>query len=237
MPKILFYAGTAFCLFLALTSGAEAARELQNGRLAFAALPMTANAAWAIAATLVVGLGIATMFLRMAALLAARNLFAAFLALLATGGAVVSLAGVLLLQWRLSAIPAVGVLQEIHFAGFMALGFFVSLSLLSLRPYFSIQASRFLSALVFFPLPLFVLVLAQEMFVSASPAPLPAPSPASLTYFAVLAVLFLAIAVHCIRHRYLFLEMTNLRELLDSRVDPGSRHGHGRPIGGVAFDS
>jgi hypothetical protein len=29
--------------------------------------------------------------------------------------------------------------------------------------------------------------------------------------------------------------MTNLRELLDSRVDPGSRHG--RPIGGVAFDS
>ncbi|HET7436334.1 MAG TPA: hypothetical protein VFN10_16610 [Thermoanaerobaculia bacterium] len=239
MPKIVFYAGTAFCLFLALTSGAEAARELQDGGLSFAALPATANATanamWAIAVALLAGLGIATMFLRMAALLAARNLFAAFLALLAVGGAVVSLAGVLLLQWRVATVGVTGGLGEVHFAGFMALGFFVSLSLLSLRPYFNIQASRFLSALVFFPLPLFVLVLAQEMFVSASPAPLPASSPASRTFFGVLAVLFFAIAVHCIRHRYLFLEMTNLRELLDSRVDPGSRHG--RPIGGVAFDS
>ena len=49
------------------------------------------------------------------------------------------------------------------------------------------------------------------------------------------AILFVSIAIHSIRHRHLFLEMTNLRELLDSRVDPASRHG--RPIGGVAFDS
>ena len=45
-----------------------------------------------------------------------------------------------------------------------------------------------------------------------------------------------AIAVHCVRHRHLFLEMTNLRELLDSRVDPAGR-GTRRHIGGVAFDS
>ena len=38
MPKVLFYAGTAFCLFLALTSAAESARELQGGSLAFVAL-------------------------------------------------------------------------------------------------------------------------------------------------------------------------------------------------------
>ncbi|HVR40503.1 MAG TPA: hypothetical protein VMU84_15510 [Thermoanaerobaculia bacterium] len=44
----------------------------------------------------------------------------------------------------------------------------------------------------------------------------------------MLAVLFFSIAVHCIRHRHLFLEMTNLRELLDSRS---------RTIGHVAFDS
>ena len=36
MPKLLFYAGTAFCLFLALTSAAESMREVQGGMVAFA---------------------------------------------------------------------------------------------------------------------------------------------------------------------------------------------------------
>lgn len=241
MPKLLFYAGTAFCLLLALISGAEAARELRNGTLAFAALPAGGEAVWAIVAAFLTGLAISGLFLRMAALLAARNLFAAFVALLAVTSATVTLAAVLFLQWRMTALAGEadaaggGPLDEIHFAAFMALGFFVSLSILSLRPYFSIQASRFLSALVFFPLPLFVLIVAQEMFIRTSAAPLPAASPASRTFFGVLAVLFVSVAVHSIRHRHLFLEMTNLRELLDSRVDPTSRPK--RSIGGVAFDS
>ena len=46
-------------------------------------------------------------------------------------------------------------------------------------------------------------------------------------------VLFFAIGVHCIRHRHMFLEMTNLRELLESRLD----HGKERVIGRVAYDS
>jgi len=241
MPKVLFYTGTAFCLFLALISAAEAARELRDGALAFAALPAGPYALWTIVVAFFSGLAIAALFLRMAALLAARNLFAAFVALLAVTAATFTLAAVLFLQWRMTALDAVPVagigttLDEIHFAAIMALGFFVSLSILSLRPYFSIQASRFLSALVFFPMPLFALIVSQEMFLRTSTAPLPASSPASRVFFAVLALLFVSIAVHSIRHRHLFLEMTNLRELLDSRVDPGSRHG--RPIGGVAFDS
>ena len=233
MPKVLFYAGTAFCIFLALTSAGEATRELRGSALAFVAVPETARASSAIAVGLVAALAIAALFLRMAALLAARNLFAALMAVLCVAGATASLAGLLLLQWRLNAVPGEA-MAELHFAGFMAAGFFVSLSLLSLRPYFSIQASRFLSALVFFPLPLFVLVLAQEMFVTASPAPLPPSTPASRVFFSVLALLFLSIAVHCIRHRHLFLEMTNLRELLDGRADPAR---NGRAIGGVAFHS
>lgn len=233
MPKVLFYAGTAFCLLLALISAGEAARELLDGVVAFAALPETPYAPWAIVGAFVSGLAIAALFLRMAALLAARNLFAAFVALLSVTAATFALACVLFLQWRITAVDGAQ-LNEVHFAAVMALGFFLSLSLLALRPYFSIQASRFLSALVFFPLPLFALIVAQEMFLRTTSAPLPASSPASLVYFAVLAVLFVSIAVHSIRHRHLFLEMTNLRELLDSRVDPGSRS---RPIGGVAFDS
>ena len=198
------------------------------------ALPESENASAAIALALVAGLAVAGLFLRMAALLAARNLFAAFVALLTVTAAMTSLAAVLFLQWRISS-GAGQEAGEIHFAAMMTVGFFVSLSLLALRPYFSIQASRTLSALVFFPLPLYLLALAHEMFVSVSPAPLPAVTTASRVYFSVLALLFLAIAVHCIRHRHLFLEMTNLRELLDSRVDPAGRPA--RPIGGVAFDS
>lgn len=234
MPKVLFYTGTAVCLFLALTSGAEVARELRAGVLTFAAVPAGAYAFWAIGAALVSGLAIAGLFLRMAALLAARNLFGAFVALVAVTAATTSLAGVLFLQWRIIVVPSAS-LHELHFAATMVLGFFISLSLLSLRPYFSIQASRFLSAMVFFPLPLFGLIVAQEMLLRTSPLPLPAASPASRVFFGVLSLLFFSIAVHSIRHRHLFLETTNLRELLDSPVDPGSRSG--RPIGGVAFDS
>lgn len=234
MPKVLFYAGTAFCLFLALVSGAEVARELRDGGLVFIALPASATPVAAIAVAFLSGLAIAALFLRMAALLAARNLFAAFVAVVAVTGATATLAAVLIVQWRLTTVAGAA-LHEIHFAALMLFGFFLSLSLLSLRPYFSIQASRFLSATVFFPLPLFAMIVAQEMFVASSPAPLPVSTPASMVYFSVLGLLFFSIAVHCIRHRHLFLEMTNLRELLDSRVDPTARHG--RPIGGVAFDS
>jgi hypothetical protein len=233
MPKLLFYAGTAFLLFLTLVSAGELTGEFRTGELGFAALPASGRAPWAILTAFCAGLAVAALFLRMAALLAARNLFAAFVAGLSVTGAMITLAAVLLVQYRVTA-AAVTDLGEVHLAALMALGLFVSLSLLSLRPYFTVQASRFLSALVFFPLPLFVLVLAQEMFVAASPAPLPAATPASGVFFGVLAVLFFSIAVHCIRHRHLFLEISNLRELLDSRVDPGTRTGR---IGGVAFDS
>ena len=244
MPKILFYAGTAFCLFLALTSAAEIARELRSSSVAFGALDangtISPNAPWAILVALVTGLATSVIFLRMAALLAARNLFGAFLAVFAVTGAIASLASVLLLQARIVSLSRLGVapelLSEIHFAGWLVLGYFVSLSLLALRPYFRVQASRVLSALVFFPLPLFVLLLVQELFVGGSRAPLPGATPASVVFFGVVSVLFFAIAVHCIRHRHLFLEMTNLRELLAGRIDPTAPVVR-RPIGGVAFDS
>jgi hypothetical protein len=247
MPKILFYTGTAFCLFVALTSAAESIVELQGGGVAFAALHsngiLSARAPWAIVVALLAGLAVAVIFVRMAALLAARNLFGAFLALLCVAGAIAALSAVLLLQSRMIVSLRHGVqtpvgqwLSEMHLAGFLLLGYFVSLSLLALRPYFRIQASRILSALVFLPLPIFALVITQELFVHASTAPLPASSPASLGYFSILSILFFSISVHCIRHRHLFLEMTNLRELLDGRFDPSARTSR-RPIGGVAFDS
>jgi hypothetical protein len=226
MPKVLFYAGIAFCLFLALGSAAESARQLQGASLAFAALgpfgaPAVARAAWTVVVALAAGFAAAAIFVRMAALLAPRNLFGAFFAVFSAIGSMLTLSATMLLQWRMvvllhrgTASPALG---ELHFVACLLLGFFVSLTLLSVRPYFRIQASRVLSALVSFPLPIFALVVVQELFVSASHAPLPASSPASTAWFATIAVLFFSVAVHCVRHRHLFIEATNLRELLDRR--------------------
>jgi hypothetical protein len=239
MPKFLFYTGTAFCLFLALSSAASALRDLEDGSSSFIAIGgiVTTHAAWAILVALFASLAVSAIFLRMAALVAARNLFAAFVAVFSVSAAVASLVFVLMLQLRMLRSRTVfESLSDTHLASVFALGWFVSATLLAMRPYFRVQASRILSILVFLPLPLFALIVGQELFVNASRAPLPAATPAVIVYFAVLSVLFFSIAVHCVRHRYLFLEMTNLRELLDSRVDPAARATR-RTIGGVAFDS
>ncbi len=238
MPKVLFYAGTGFCLFLALSSAAGFAAQLERGTLSFVAVhgsgvTASAAAAWSIIVALLAGMTAAAILVRMAALLAARNLFGAFVALLSITAAILSLAWTLLLQSRMLMLvrqrAAWEEIAQLHVVAFLMLGCFVSLTFLALRPYFSVQASRVLAALVFFPFPLFCLILIQELFVSTPLAPLPPATPASLVFFAVVALLFFAIAVHCIRHRHMFLEMTNLRELLDSRAQRG--------IGGVAFDS
>jgi hypothetical protein len=243
MPKALFYTGTAFCLFLALAAAAGVAQQFR-GAMTFVAVHggavSTAPAsAWGIVVALVAGMAAAAILLRMAALLAARNLFGAFLAVFCVGGAVVSLAAVVLLQSRMVVAarhvraPLGDAIMQMHFAAVMMLGYFVSLSFLALRPYFRVQASRFLSASVFFPLPLFLLILMQELFVSGSHAALPSVTPASTVFFAATALLFFAIGVHCIRHRHMFLETTNLRELMESRLDQGKE----RVIGRVAYDS
>jgi len=244
MPKPLFYIGIVCCVFLAVAAAGSLAQELDGTPVSFIALHGQTIAsgsapAWAIVVALLAAVAVAAILLRMAALLAARNLFGAFLALFSVSAAVFSLAWVVVLQVRMLALArrrlAIGGdLGEMHLAAVMMLAYFVALSFFALRPYFKIQASRFLSALVFFPLPLFMLILVQELFVAASIAPLPATTPASIVFLGVVAMLFFSIAVHCVRHRHMFIEMTNLRELLEPRIDPGRG---ARAVGRVAFDS
>jgi hypothetical protein len=238
MPRFLFYAGTGFCLFLALSAAAGFAVQLDGGTMSFiavrgAGVTASAAAAWGIVVALLAGMAVAAIFVRMAALLAARNLFGAFVALLSITAAMLTLAWTLLLQSRMVMLArqgaAVDGVAQLHFAAVLMLGCFVSITFLALRPYFSVQASRALAALVFFPFPLYCLILIQELFVSTPLQALPPATPASVVFFALVALLFFAIAVHCIRHRHIFLEMTNLRELLDSRAHRG--------VGGMAFDS
>jgi len=241
MPKPLFYIGTASCVFLALSAVASVVRQLEGATVAFLGVRGTgmiggAVAGWAMVMALLAAAGVAAILVRMAALLAARNLFGAFMALFSVCAAIVSLAWVVVLQVRMLSMVRQGLaisgsVGQMHFAAVLMLGYFVALSFLALRPYFRIQASRFLSALVFFPLPLFLVILAQELFVTASRALVPSSTPASMVFLATIAMLAFAIAVHCMRHRHMFIEMTNLRELLEPRVDPARRS-----IGGVAFE-
>lgn len=232
MPRILFYAGTAFCLFVALSSAAEGIRQLAAGGSLVLPLvgPGVAGSALFVVVSVMAGIAIASIFLRMAALLAPRNLFGAFFAVFSVTAAVTALVSLALFR---GIAPADGSLARIAVAVTITFGFFVALAILSLRPYFRVQASRFLSLAVFFPLPLFAATILPNLF-GAGEA-LPMSSPASALFFASLAMVFFAISVHCVRHRYPFIEPTNLREILDARVDPA-----GRPIrlgGGVAFDS
>ena len=252
MPKVLFYVGTAFSLFLGLCCATLALHQFQGSGMSIVAMHgdhLTAHGrgVWAILVALVATLAVACILLRMAALLAPRDLFGAFVALFAVTASIVTMSALLFMQTRMlmtarmasTSFAGVQSLSDLHFAATMMLGGFVSLSLLALRPYFRVQASRVLSALVFFPLPLFVLIVVQELHLAASHAALPASSPASQVFFALLGTLFFAISVHCIRHRYIFLELTNLRELLDGRVDAAGKSA-GRPMrisGGIAFDS
>src|SRR3954467_14318733 len=104
MPKFLFYSGTAFCLFLALSSAAVALRNFDHRGAGFIAVGASwggAPAAAAILVALIACLSAAAIFLRMATLVAARNLFAAFVSLFAVTGSVGSLVWLAMLQSRL----------------------------------------------------------------------------------------------------------------------------------------
>ncbi|HEX3071624.1 MAG TPA: hypothetical protein VHX14_23885, partial [Thermoanaerobaculia bacterium] len=139
MPKFFFYAGTAFCLFLALCAAAGLMSQAEGGPMVFAALrgavvSGTNAAAWAILVALIAGVATSAILIRMAALLAARNVFGALFALLATTASVIALVWTLLLQARMLMMVRHGLgyaeLAPLHFAALMMLGCLVSLAFL-----------------------------------------------------------------------------------------------------------
>src|SRR5262245_66061804 len=107
MPKFLFFVGTGFCLFLALSAAAVVAAQLDGGAMTFVALRGSAVSgsvagAWSVVVALLTGMAVAAILVRMATLLAARNLFGAFVALLSVTAAMLALAWTLLLQSRMT---------------------------------------------------------------------------------------------------------------------------------------
>lgn len=230
MPRTMFYAGVFFCGMLALAAAVQSFFAL------WVAFPISASVTLSVALVILLAtVPVAALFLRMASLLAARNLFGALFATFAIACAAVA-SGVFavlqihnaLVNQRLAGVISTLPIDfapapiQLNLATGYATAFFLAIALIALRPYFQVQSSRFLSALVVMPLVAFVWVLGEQMLVAGALEIL--RSPVFVISMMLVAVVFASIAIHSIRHRPLFVEVTNLRELLD----PGLR---------VAFDS
>ncbi|HVT43807.1 MAG TPA: hypothetical protein VMT00_05405 [Thermoanaerobaculia bacterium] len=238
MPKSLFYSGVVSCGLIALLLlGATPAADRP---LPASTASMEGVRAVLLPLTLLLAVVPAcAILLRMASLLAARNLFASFFAVFSVASAGVAASLLAAARLRAAGIVAteaastfVATVREMELAGTYLLGWFLALIFLVLRPYFRFQASPILAALVYIPMPLF-------FFWASSPLITPRFTFASLVALrAVMSLLFMATAVHALRHRHLFIEVTNLRELLDMRVDPTGARPPAMSLGrDVAFDS
>lgn len=230
MPKSLFYLGVAFSIAAALLLAMAVVErglsgdwfDLTNVNL------LRGSTISGVVAVMLFSIPIAGIFLRMASLVAARNLFASFFAIFATGSAAISAGLYSALDFRGAVIvgrltpmqaETLEMILELRLATLYALGFFLATMFLSTRPYFKLQ-TRSIAALVALPLPLFFLILFTRFTAPLGESIL--ATAATATLLLLFAFLFAVIAIHGLRHRHLFIEVTNLRELLDARIDPSA---------------
>lgn len=252
MPKALFYAGvlsSAFIAFLAAVYAfaAFSPTAVLGGEGATGlALSRSAAAPYFFLAILAFAIPVAAIFLRMASLLAVRNLFTAFFALAALSCTLLTACLLAIGSLRLSVRAAemadghttasLRPLVELHLANYYALGFFLSVLLLSIRPWFRIQASAMLSGVLTLPAVLFSWVIVEEHILAPVRTLSQAYSSApSFAFFLIVAVIFLCLSIHCVAHQHYFIEVTNLRQLLDPLVDPGAENDRLPLRGGIAF--
>lgn len=241
MPKPLFYLGVIFSSLIAVLAVSAASAQFSPAE---PQLLQDLNPLRPIS-LLVLAVPVAALFLRMASLIAARNLFAAQFAVFAIACTTLG-AGLLstvqfraLVMMKGNAIPAaVEALSELQLVVLYALGFFFSIALLSIRPYFRLQG-RALAAMVLIPAPLYLAMLAEQYVTApAMESSLGVTSVLTSLYLLLVAATFAAVSVHCVRHRHLFVEVTNLRAMLDTRAAVPVRPRNGfRFDGSVAFDS
>ena len=246
MPKSLFYLGVVFSMLAALLLfGAVVDRGLTGDWLEVSSVQLLrGETTTGVLAVMLLSIPVAGFFLRMASLIAPRNLFAAFFSIFATCSAAVSAGFYAALDFRssllegergltIAQVDTLDMMLELRLTTLWAVGFFLATMFLSTRPYFKLQG-RVLAIAVSFPLPVFFLALISRYAA-------PNLGGVSLAFTALLlalfAFLFIAVAVHGLRHRHLFIELTNLRELLDARSELDARPAREFPFGrGVAYE-
>jgi len=246
MPKTLFYSGVVASFLIAVLCGAQAIGWILGGAPSPLRFADSMRSEIALAVLLVlVALPVASLLIRIASLLAARNLFSALLASMFASCAILSSIVLASCEWRMAFVDlsSKGGLSRAHLLGqirsvsLLIFGITIVLALLSIRPYFRAQANGILSTLLWLPgFALTGALLDQGDFDGATLAF--APTASSSFLLSLMSVIFGSIAVHCLRHRHSFIEVTNLRELLDSRIDPrAKRRGRFGFNSDVAFDS
>lgn len=258
MHRATFLTGVFCCTIAALFAGAEVLNELFGDAFHFW-LNSASGSYYPIGgkfalATLIFAIPTAAIFVRMGSLLAARSLFESFFSLIATACATFALIFFAIVQLRIAIFDrtpltaadgqafksaALVALTELNIVAFYTFGAFLSLAIISLRPYFQLRSSRFLAAIVCIPLPIYLALVAQQVLLALRAEAARGISLLSIAFFSVLAVLFLSIAVHSLRHRHYFLEATNLRSLMEPRIDTQSPDDRRTPRfrnGDVAFE-
>lgn len=244
MPRGLFLTGIGASALVGVLSlvYAFAAFLSPDGREAIA-LSGNPAAAVFLLAVLACVFPVAAVFARVASLLAVRNVYQALFAVVALACTLLTVCFLSVASLRLAILvraplaaeraEAVAHLVEEVLVSYYALGLLLSVLLLAIRPWFSIQASGILSGLLLLPSVLFGWIVVEEHLLAPvttlGDAYRSAPS---FAFFLIVAAAFIGIAAHCLAHQHYFLEVTNLREILDEpRASRGGRISLG---GGVA---
>lgn len=226
MPKTLFYLGVSSSLLLGIVLTTVALGAFYGA--ADVAGPFASRSLNILILLLTVP--VAALFIRMSSLVAPRHVFGALVSLASVACACLTVIAAAAFRLDLSLYPgesAANVIgsRQLEFAAALC----TCLAILSVRPYFRIQGG-ILRTLVLLPTPLLALVvIARETQADGA-------SWLSVLILA-LATTFVSVGGHCLRHRHLFIEPTNLRELLDRRDSDGSERRPRLPFKDVAFDS
>ncbi len=171
-----------------------------------------------IVLVLLITIPVCALYLRIASLIAVRNLFAAVLSMTATSCALLS--GLFLLALKLerdvlSGLESHQLGLELSIVAGHLVAIFSSLTFITLLPYFGLH-NRTVAALTLTPAAFYLLVLAEKFGYQWSFG----GALASAGFLSAIAVTSSAIAIYSLRHRHPFLEVTSLRDLLGSPGQP-----------------
>lgn len=220
MPRILFYIGITLSLAIALILIWTVGAQIVFGELlrydVTVVEGLATHGSGEIVLVVLMTIPICALYLRIASLIAVRNLFASILAVTSISCALLS--GLFLLALKLERDVLAGIdahqigLNLSIVAGHLV-AIFVSLTFVTLLPYFGLH-NRTVAALTLTPAVFYLLVLTEKFLHRWSFG----EALASGGFLLSIAATSTAIAIHSLRHRHPFLEVTNLRDLLGGAI-------------------
>lgn len=216
MPRPLFYIGVVLSAVISAMLLATVIEQILHG----GPLPydqtivhgLSSHGSSEVILVVLMAIPVCALYLRIASLIAVRNLFAAVLSVCAISCALLS--GLFLFSLKLEREVLAGLdgtligLNLAVVAGHLV-AIFLSLTYVTLLPYFALH-NRSVAALTLTPAMLYLLVLAEKFVHRWTMG----EAIASTLFLVSLAGTSLAIAVHSLRHRHPFLEVTSLRDIL-----------------------